>query len=153
MYNNALKKIAEAGGKYDKATNTAQPSRSNSKSPQKPKTSSKADAEGDDEESNMPRKKRSNAESDARGNKNFKEARPQKSATEDTLGNQAATPIKVESEQDSTEGGLTPKSALKRKGKSREGFSPAKRGELFRDSFVVRAVCNTNLKSGYQRRE
>ena len=135
MYNNALKKIADAGGKYDKATNIAQPSRGNSKSPQKSKTTSKADAEGDDEENNTPRKKRFNAESELRGTKSSKEARPQKSTTGETLGNQAAIPIKVESEQDSVDGSPTPKSALKRKGKGREEFSPAKRGKLSRDLF------------------
>ena len=129
MYNNALKKIADAGGKYDKATNIAQPSRGNSKSPQKSKTSSKADAEGDDEESNTPQKKRSNDESDGRS-KGSREARPQKPAPEkERLGDQAATAIKVESEQDSMERNLMPKSALKRKGKGHGGSSPAKRGD------------------------
>ena len=124
MYNGALKKIADAGGKYDKATNIAQPSGSGSKSSRKPKTPNKADIEGDDEERNMSRKKKSGTES---GGEASKASRAQNMA--DILGNQDATPVKLEGDCSIAEESPLPKSALKRKGKSRQESSPAKRGE------------------------
>ena len=131
MYNNALKKIADAGGKYDKATNTAQASSGNSKGAKKTKTSNKADLEGDDEERNMPRRKTTATESETKAGKDF----GGKSMNE-ILGIKDATSVKVEDEVSPEEESSMPRSTLKRKGKSRQESSPAKRGRLFRTLYL-----------------